>query len=539
MKIVLINPIVRPESPPAYFPLGLASVAGALLAEGYDVEVFDINAHRWSPLEVQERLRQANFDWLGMSALITEYNQVKWIARIVKTYHPDRCVVLGGGLASAVPELVLEDTPVDICVIGEGEQTAVELAHAMERGYTLEDVSGIAFRRDGQIHLTPPRSPIADLGSLPPAAWHLFPVDEYVRGEKLGFEFPARTINVISGRGCPYRCSYCFHGIFGYKYRTRPPQKVVDEILYLRDRYHLDGVLFSDDTFTLRRPWVERFCELLQQRRADIKWACNGRVNLVDLELLTLMKRSGCCSIFYGIESGSEKILTGIHKDVTVEQAARAVQWSRKAGLDVYGYFIIGTPGETAETVQETVEFCQRMGLSLGFSMATPLPGTEWFELAVSRGKVTDMRRLVAQWACWNSGVLANLSSLSDEELMTLKHNAEKLVGASVLMSRSLTPRFQQWAKFRERYGLRLSALKIAYAFLRLTGLGPDPYTQMYGRASESAEMWASIVTGQKGRAGDGDCGPPVEPGSGEPLELARHPELVDTHHDEHSAHQS
>lgn len=499
MKVLLINPIVRPESPPAYFPLGLASVAGSLLAEGYKVEVLDINAHRWSPGEIKEQLRQADFDWIGLTGLITEYNQVKWLAATAKFYHPDKQVVLGGGLATSVPELILEDTAVDIVVMGEGEQTAVELAQAIETGRPLEDVPGIAFRRNGQVHLTPPRSPIADLDNLPPTAWHLFPVDIYARAERLGFEFPARTINLITGRGCPYRCSYCFHGIFGYEYRTRSPQKVVDEILFLKERYHLDGILFSDDTFTLKRDWVEEFCELLQRPRAEFKWACNGRVNLVDRELLTLMKHSGCCSIFYGIESGSQKILNEMNKGVTVEQTTRAIQWSREAGLDVHGYFIIGSPGETQETVHETIKFCQRNGLSLGLSIATPLPGTEWFEQAVSSGKVIDVRKLVSQWAIWNDGIVANLSSLSNEELMTLKHDAEQIVEASMLKSRSLGSDFQRLFKLKERYGLRSLALKVAYKILRSIGLRLDPYTQMQRRARESAHLWANIIVGQEG----------------------------------------
>ncbi len=497
MKILLINPIVRPESPPAYFPLGLASVAAMLLAQGHDVEVLDINAHRWPPAKVQERLRQASFDWIGLTGLVTEYNQVKWLAATAKLCHPNKQVVLGGGLASSLPELVLEDTAVDIVVIGEGEQVAVDLAHVIETGRGLEDVRGIAFRRDAEVNLTPPRCPIADLDSLPPPAWGLFPVDVYARGEKLGFEFPARTINAISGRGCPYHCSYCYHGIFGYNYRTRSPRKVVDEILQLKDRYRLDGILFSDDTFTLKRAWVEEFCELLQQRRLRVSWACNGRVNMVDRDLLILMRRAGCCSIFYGIESGSQHILDGIQKGMTVMQAEKAIQWSREAGLEPHSYFIIGAPGETRETVWETVEFCQRTGLRLGLSVATPIPGTKWFEIAESQGKIPDLRRLVTRWSIWNKHILVNLSQLSDDELLTLKNKAEKVVESSIAQHASLTSRVQRWSRFREQYGVYLLALKGIYKFIRLTGLNLDPFTRMQRAARETERMWSSILTSE------------------------------------------
>ncbi len=497
MKILLINPIVRPESPPAYFPLGLASVAGTLISKGYDVEALDINAYRLPPLEVQQFLKNARFDWLGITGLITEYNQVKWLSAAAKQYHPDKPVVLGGGLASSVPDLILENTAVDIVVIGEGEQTAADLSQAIENNLPLESVRGIGFRRKGQIYYTEKQPFIADLDNLPPTVWHLFPVNIYAKGEKLGFEFPVQAINILSGRGCPYHCSYCFHGIFGHKYRARSPRKVVEEILYLKNKYHLKGVLFSDDTLTLNRNWVTDFCKLIQEHCPDIRWACNGRVNLMDPELLKLMKQSGCCSIFYGIESGSQKILDSINKGVTVEQAAKVIHWSRKAGLDAQGYFIIGAPGETRETVRETIEFCQQNNLGLGLSIASPLPGTKWFELAVSAGKITDIQKLIPQWGRWNNGVMVNLSLLSDDELMALKHDAEQITNTSILKKKTLISEFQRWNNFKNQYGLHMFVLKAAYKLLRTSGL-TEPYTKNQCQIKESSQLWANVMTNRE-----------------------------------------
>jgi radical SAM superfamily enzyme YgiQ (UPF0313 family) len=497
MKVLLINPIIRPESPPAYFPLGLASIAGSLIATGHEVEVLDINAHRWSPAEVQRKLQLTEFDWAGLTGLITEYNQIKWLANIIKSYHPDKPLVLGGGLASSVSDLILEDTVVDISVIGEGEETVIELSRAITGECSLKDVAGIAFRHNGNIYFTEKRPYIKNPDTLPRSAWHLFPVNIYTRGEKLGFEFPVRTINIISGRGCPHSCSYCFHGIFGHKYRARSAKSVVEEILYLKDTYNISGVLFSDDTFTLKKDWVIEFCELLQQYRVNIKWVCNGRVNTVTPELLHLMKKAGCCSIFYGIESGSQRILDRINKGVTVEQAARAIRWSREAGLEVNGYFIIGSPDERYETVKETIDFCCDNNIALGLSIATPLPGTKWLEYAISTGKITDVHNLVSQWACWSDSVIANLSSLSSKEILTLKHWAEELVQASLRKNNSLSSVLQRWGKFKDDYGVRLLILKSLYKLLRSLGLNQEPYTRMQRQAHESKLLWHDIITGK------------------------------------------
>lgn len=421
MEILLINPPVREHCPPAMFPLGMAYVARVLGDAGHKVRVIDADGERISREEVLKRVKKSSFDVVGTGGLITTYRYVKWLAKELKDAYPDVPVVVGGSLATSVPELVLENIPADVCVLGEGEETAKELASALEEGSDLSKVNGLCYKEDGAKKYTEHRKLIEPLDSIPFPAWDLFPVEKYLRipGNASGFK---KKMNVSTIRACPFRCTYCYH-IFGYVPRYRSAQNILEEIRVLKEKYGVEFIVFSDDLFVANRKRVLEFCNLLKKEKLGVEWSSSMRVNVVDPELLKEMRSAGCVWASFGIESGSQKILNELNKGVTVEQAEKGIRMAREAGIKVDASFMMGAPGETRETVEETIEFCKRNDFYVTFFLVTPYPGTPLYEQV--KHKVKNLDEWVSDLDDATKFTI-NLTSMSDGELLALKKEAEK-----------------------------------------------------------------------------------------------------------------
>ena len=428
MDILLVNPIIRGSKPPFYFPLGLGYIARVLLDEGHKIEILDINAYRLTKEETIDRVKASRFDLVGITGLVTEYSQIKWLAGKFKEFHPDKTIILGGGLATLAPDFVLKNSDIDILVIGEGEETIKELISAIESGKTLTDMDGVMFKNKGVIHRNKPRKIIENLDDIHFPAWELFALEKYLKNPYLRlFDKNLRTTQIITSRGCPYNCIYCFKDMWGQRFRKRSADNIIDEIKLLKDKFNITGIQISDDLFVMDKKRVYEFCDKLIQQKIEIAWVANGRVNLMDKPLLEKMKSAGCRVMCYGIESGSQEILDSMKKGVTVMQAEKAVQETWKAGILPHGYLMIGMLGETKKTIQETVDFCNRNGLIGQFSFVTPIPNTDLFEKAKKLGKIPcDEGWVMEHWGEWNDRILINLTEISDSELIALKRKAEK-----------------------------------------------------------------------------------------------------------------
>ena len=196
---------------------------------------------------------------------------------------------------------------------------------------------------------TPSRPLIMDLDSLPFLAYHFFPIDKYKLHPPHGREYP--IMSMLTSRGCPYKCIFCSKSVFGSKLRCKSPEKIVDEIEYLKEYYKIKEIAFYDDIFTINKKRTLQFIKELEKRNMDILWTCEARVNTVSRELLQEMKKAGCYMLFYGIESGKQEMLNNLKKGITVEQVESAVEISHKVGIQSVGYFMLGAPGETPETI--------------------------------------------------------------------------------------------------------------------------------------------------------------------------------------------
>jgi len=452
MKVLLINVPCRESLPPTNFPIGLGYIASVLRNAGHEISVLDINAHRYSRETVERLIKEADFDMAATGNLITLYGYTKWLSGVLKKHHPEKFLVIGGALATSAPEIVLGRTEADAIALGEGEATMLELADALGKKRGLEEVKGIWFKKGGKIVKNPPRELMKNLDELPFPAWDLFPVDiylKYMHIEKLPLSW--KCMNISTVRGCPFNCSFCYN-VFGvHTARARSPDSIIAEIKALKERYGVKAITFIDNLFITNRTKVLEFCEKMIEQKIGVAWVTSARVDVVDLELLKKMRQAGCAWISYGLESGSQKMLDAMNKSTTVEKMLKAIEATRKAGLFVYGSFMVGTPGETPETIKETVEFIKKIDLFVpGIFIATPYPGSDLYEFALKKGAIPNEEEFISK--CGEAfDLTVNVSGMSDAELLKWRSWAAREVISD----------------YRRRH--RLEALKMDFTKLRLT----------------------------------------------------------------------
>jgi radical SAM superfamily enzyme YgiQ (UPF0313 family) len=424
-NILLVNPPCRVAN---MFPLGLGYIAGVLRQSGHHVSVMDLNAQGRPFAVIEKELDKLECDIIGIGGLTTTYGFAKRFSALARKLKPDVRIMAGNMVSTAHPGLLLENSDVDICVIDEGEETVKELMYRIKDFPDIEDVKGIAFKKNNHIITTGPRERIKSLDRLPFPAWDLFPSEIYINSST-AFEYGRRSMNISTVRGCPFRCIYCSRSFGRVAYR-RTAASIISEIKELKRRYKVKFIAFSDDLFILNRQWVVTLCDALVKERLNIGWVSSARVNLVDLDLLKKMKKAGCEVLSYGFESGSQKILDNMKKDVMVEQAEAAIAMTRKAGIAVNGSFMIGMIGETEETVNQTVDFIKKTGLGLHrFFYTTAYPKTPLYEMAKKMNKITaNEDAYVSSLGEMYKTLLINFTDMSDQELRNLKEKAEKKI---------------------------------------------------------------------------------------------------------------
>ena len=427
---MLINPPIRENEPPRHLPIGLGIIAKTLLNDGHEVNILDINAERISKSDLNIRLNFKNkYDVIGVGGLITTHKYLKWLIPEIKKHNSDSKIVIGGGVVTENPTPLLSKTPADVAVIGEGENTIKELILKFEENDPLKDINGIAYKEESKIKINPPRPLIKDLDDLPFPAYELFPMDIYLKNVSHASIIGKKTeMDIITSRGCPYNCKYCYH-IFGIGVRSRSVDNVIEEIKYLIDKYKIDSLLMLDETFTIDKKRVNEFCTKLSSEKIDISWSCYARVNLVDREMLDNMRSTGCFRVGYGIESGSQTILDKMEKRVTVEQAKNAIKITREAGLICGMTWMFGYPGETLETLKETIDLCKEMLIFPSFFYTTPYPGSWLYDQVKDKivEKYGNEENFISVLGN-ASDFTINLTDFSDEQLHKLKRDTEEML---------------------------------------------------------------------------------------------------------------
>ncbi len=398
LNVTLLNPpwFTRYPQP----PLGLALIAAILEKAGHAVNLIDANALKIRPEKAAALA--AGVDVVGITAMTPTIGAALEIARYIKHTNPGLTIVMGGPHPTLLPEATLAVSPsVDIIVRCEGDETVIELLQALEGKRGLDTVAGISYRAGDKVVHTPDRTSAVDMDSLPFPAYHLLPWPKYRPHPPHGMALPFAAM--VTSRGCPYHCAYCSKPVFGNRFRAQSPGRVIAEMAYLKEKLGVKEIAFYDDSFTLDKERIHAIADLIIDKGLKIAWSCETRVNLVDKELLRHMRRAGCYAVAYGIESASPEIIATLQKDITLAQVEVAVRDSREAGLQVIGYFMLGSPGETPETIQQTINFAKKLKVDFAqFSVTTPFPGTGLYDIYM-RGRQENPP--------WESFVYAGMDS--------------------------------------------------------------------------------------------------------------------------------
>lgn len=408
MKICLINPLIQKvqwenDITSKWPPLGIAYIAAVLEQNGHQVKILERRLLAGIKPRTKEYLKEVDNltikeikkfkpDIVGISAATPLIVDAYQAAKLVKEVNKSIMVVIGGAHPTAEPISCLEEClEIDIVCRGEGELTMLDLA----KGFPLDKIDGINFRRNNKIVSTPNRQVWENLDKMPFPAYHLLDKDFYFKPTSVlirGFYLKGMTI--ITARGCPFNCAFCQSSQLvrsnkGRFLRFHSPEYVIKMIKHLIDNYKIKGLLFAEDIFSLDRENMVKICNLLikEELHKKIKYAVNLRVDTIDEELLKLLKKSGCVRAIYGFESGSDRVLKIMNKMTTLEQNLRAVKLTKKVGITCEASILIGTPGENEQDLKKTLKFLRKSKPDRVIrSKFFPIPGTAFYNQLLEKG---------------------------------------------------------------------------------------------------------------------------------------------------------
>jgi anaerobic magnesium-protoporphyrin IX monomethyl ester cyclase len=444
-EVVLINPPMRMDQVYGEFsewgsispPTGLCYIAALLRKHGHAVSIVDAEAMHWDAEKtVAEVLDRAPII-VGIACKSLWMPSAALVAAALNAKQPDLPIFAGGNHVTALPERTLEENPAILgAIIGEGENTFLELVEAFKKGHDWSSIAGLALRIEGKPVRTQPRARILDLDELPAPAFDLLPnlTTHYRPPLNLVDKTPA--FSLLTSRGCPSKCTFCDRSVFGNRVTGHSPEYMMEIIHNLHKQYGVCYLLFDDDNLLIRKDKLFRLLDLIEDSGLGIQFNCQSRVDTITEEVLTRLKRAGCRRVLFGIESGSPDILKAMHKRISTEQIIRAVKMTQSAGLMALGYFILGYPGETKETLEDTVKLIRESTFDdVAVFFFTPLPGSEVYSLVANNPQLGFYQE---DWAKGNSleHVVYIPAGLNEQ---ILKQYMDKCYSACYLRPRQIT----------------------------------------------------------------------------------------------------
>lgn len=431
MKVLLVNPAIRPESIILYPNVGLAYIADALHRAGVDLDILDIDAHRYPFDEACRRMRSKAYDVVGLGTLVSQYSWVKSFAREVRQAHPRATIVAGNTVGTSISELLLQKTEVDVAVHGEGDVTVVELVEALAAGRDLAEVPGLSYKRDGRVHRTPERPVIEDVNALPYVNYDLWDIDIYVEKsrytvadyEMLGIPFEELVaFPISSARGCPFKCTFCYHAFQNKRYRYRSPENLVGEIRQLKSKYGVNVINFWDELSFFHKDVTEKLVDHLLEADLGVHWYGTCRSELFrseDRELARKMKQSGCMGLGYALESGNDAILQAMNKRNTSQDFIKQSHLLQEAGIRTYSSIVLGYPQETEETIAETFSVLKEARVYASVGYLQPMPGTPMYARALEMGVIADEEEYLLKMGD-RQDLRVNLTGLEPAQMETV-----------------------------------------------------------------------------------------------------------------------
>ncbi len=366
------------------FPsLPLLQLAAWVRQHGFPIGYIDLHAENLFPKDAGPRVAEFRPDIVALTAKTLGWPAVIEIAQMVKAKFPNALIVVGGPHLSIYPKESLTWDCFDLAVVGDGEETFLDICERVENGESLDDIPGTCVRKDGEVVMNPTRAVPKDIDKYPMPAWDLVDVNRY---HCLTLLKPFATM--VTTRGCPWHCGYCSQ-VYSDKLRFRAPELVVDEMEMLVKDHGVREIVMFDETFTIGKKRMRKFSEEILRRNLKVKFNIRARVDTVDREVLELLKRAGLRSIHMGVEAGTDRVLKIMNKQITREQTERAFRIAREVGIETRGYFMVGYYDASPQDIEEMINFSANLGLDwASYSVATALPATDLYRIAQERGYV-------------------------------------------------------------------------------------------------------------------------------------------------------
>ena len=379
-------------------PLGIYYLASFLSDNNYSVEVCDAEAKNYTLDSIIEQIRKYNPDYIGISSTTVAFHRAIESAEKIKKSFPEKPIIIGGPHVTSNYLHAMSFEAFTYGVIGEGETTFLELLNTLNKSKDIDNIDGIVYRNKlNKIIKNKKRAFIENLDNLP------YPSFDLIDDLSLYAPPPSNyrtlpVINIITSRGCPSQCTFCDRNIFGKKYRERSAENVFGEIEFLYKKFKIREIAFVDDTFFINQKRIYKLFDLIRNRGLYFHWTCMARINNVSYDFLKYIKENGCWSIAFGIESGDEKILEIIKKRISLEKIKQVITWCHELKIETKGFFIIGHPLETLETMNKTIEFACSLKLnSVVVTINTPIPGSPQYIEADKYGKLD-----ITDWSKFN-----------------------------------------------------------------------------------------------------------------------------------------
>lgn len=441
-------------------PLNLMYLAAALEKDSISVKIIDDDLYQMGFEKVARLVSRIDPVMVGITATTATIKSALKYIKAVKSLLPNILTVIGGPHPTFMPlETLKDEDSLDVVVMGEGEETIVDLFTKYEKFGINEfsEVQGISYRNDDEISQNLPRPLIKDLDNIPFPARHLIPFKEYKTSKN-------QAGGIITSRGCVFSCNYCSSSlIMGKKYRTRSPENVVDELEELTDKYNIREIAFLDDIFMLNKRRAKAIADEIRERGIDLNFVTSSRVDTVKRDLLMSLKNVGMSTLYCGVESGSQRVLDLMGKGITLKHAEDAIKAAKDAGVDVMGSFILGYPGETSEEMDQTIDFSIKLDPDYSqFSILTPFPGTPlYYELKAKRLLATE------DWSKYTV-----LDSVIDYDNLGLSNKLVERKLAKSYLKFYLRPRYL--IKHRGMFKVLIRTLYRSYFLPKLKGKTPD-----------------------------------------------------------------
>ncbi|MCR4275190.1 MAG: B12-binding domain-containing radical SAM protein [Candidatus Wolfebacteria bacterium] len=429
MKVLLVA--YDNDSHISFFPLGLAYLASACRLAGHEVRIYNQDVYHWPEEHLTNFLNNEAWDVIGVGVIggYYQYRKLLKISVAINNSKNRPFFVIGGHGPSPEPEYFLKKTGADAVVIGEGEETFVELLSVLETSRSFKDISGIAFFDcdNGQFVQNKRRELIADINRIPFPAWDLFPMEHYALARMPNILNSQRCMIMLSGRGCKFKCNFCYRMDQGL--RIRSSRSIVEEIKTLQDCYQIDYFAFYDELLMNSEQRVKELCQVFLDANLKINWECNGRLNYAKPDVLRLMKKSGCVFINYGIESMDEAALKRMNKALTVKQIESGIRNTLMVGISPGFNIIFGNIGETAQSLRMGLEFLLKYddhSQLRTIRPVTPYPGSPLYYYAIEKG-LLDGPEDFYERKHLNSDLLAvNFTDMSDDKVHRLLFEVNK-----------------------------------------------------------------------------------------------------------------